>query len=224
MLGAVLHTLNIRLFHDQLTYIVNHAADRFIFVDRSLLPAHPLAAADLRVGRADRGDGRRRRRRSRRRARLRNAARRRARRVVRLPAPGRKRRGDDVLHVGHDRQPEGRGVQPSRADAAHLRRAARSTALAVSQRDTVMAIVPMFHANAWGLPYASTLVGAKQVFPGNSLPPDRVLQLDPGRTRHPRRRRADDLDRLRCRCCRRASTTSARSPASRAAARPRRAA
>src|SRR5437868_5607264 len=37
MLGSVLHTLNIRLFHDQLTYIVNHAADRFIVVDRSLL-------------------------------------------------------------------------------------------------------------------------------------------------------------------------------------------
>src|SRR5437763_3119796 len=38
MLGSILHTLNIRLFHDQLTYIVNHAGDRFIFVDRSLLP------------------------------------------------------------------------------------------------------------------------------------------------------------------------------------------
>src|SRR6266567_5461328 len=38
MQGAVLHTLNIRLFHDQLTYIVNNAADRFIQDDRSLLP------------------------------------------------------------------------------------------------------------------------------------------------------------------------------------------
>src|SRR5436190_13683560 len=38
MQGAVLHTLNVRLFHDQLTYIVNHAADRFVVVDRSLLP------------------------------------------------------------------------------------------------------------------------------------------------------------------------------------------
>src|SRR4051794_16665528 len=38
MQGAVLHTLNIRLFHDQLTYIVNHAADRFLVVDRSLFP------------------------------------------------------------------------------------------------------------------------------------------------------------------------------------------
>ena len=47
MLGAVLHTLNIRLFHDQLTYIVNHAADRFIVVDRSLLPVDPKLAADV---------------------------------------------------------------------------------------------------------------------------------------------------------------------------------
>ena len=47
MQGAVLHTLNIRLFHDQLTYIVNHAADRFIVVDRSLLPVVQQAGADL---------------------------------------------------------------------------------------------------------------------------------------------------------------------------------
>jgi fatty-acyl-CoA synthase len=40
-----------------------------------------------------------------------------------------------------------------------------------------MAVVPMFHANAWGLPYAATFVGAKQVFPGNSMHPDRVLSL-----------------------------------------------
>ena len=40
-----------------------------------------------------------------------------------------------------------------------------------------MAIVPMFHANAWGMPYAATFVGAKQVFPGNSMHPDRVLSL-----------------------------------------------
>src|SRR5919199_1974025 len=38
LLGSVLHTLNIRLFHDQLTYIINHAEDRFLAVDRSLLP------------------------------------------------------------------------------------------------------------------------------------------------------------------------------------------
>src|SRR4029078_5786656 len=47
--------------------------------------------------------------------------------------------------------------------------------LAVSERDTVMAMVPMFHANAGGLPYASAMVGAKQVFPGNAMTPDPVL-------------------------------------------------
>jgi fatty-acyl-CoA synthase len=49
--------------------------------------------------------------------------------------------------------------------------------LGLSERDTLVPIVPMFHVNAWGLPFAATFVGAKQVFPGNSLAPDRVLQL-----------------------------------------------
>ena len=48
MIGAVLHTLNIRLFHDQVSYIVNHAADRFIFVDRSLLTVIRKLRADVR--------------------------------------------------------------------------------------------------------------------------------------------------------------------------------
>ena len=52
--------------------------------------------------------------------------------------------------------------------------------LAVSERDTVMAMVPMFHANAWGLPYASTMVGAKQVFPGNAMTPDPGFEADAG--------------------------------------------
>src|SRR5205085_12554702 len=64
-----------------------------------------------------------------------------------------------------------------RALTLHSFGACHADSLAVSQRDTVMPVVPMFHANAWGLPYASTFVGAKQVLPGNSLAPDRVLQL-----------------------------------------------
>ena len=46
--GRVLHTLNIRLFPEQLTYIVNHAEDEVIFVDQSLLGAAVAAAADVR--------------------------------------------------------------------------------------------------------------------------------------------------------------------------------
>ena len=61
-MGAVLHTLNVRLFEEQLTYIVNHAEDRVIFVDDSLVPVLEKLAPTLRDGRALRGDGRRRRR------------------------------------------------------------------------------------------------------------------------------------------------------------------
>jgi fatty-acyl-CoA synthase len=47
----------------------------------------------------------------------------------------------------------------------------------VSEHDCILPVVPMFHANAWGLPYSATLVGAKQVFPGPFLEPDNLLDL-----------------------------------------------
>ncbi|HEY2594978.1 MAG TPA: long-chain fatty acid--CoA ligase, partial [Chloroflexota bacterium] len=176
MQGAVLHTLNIRLFHDQLTYIVNHAADRCIVVDRSLFPVIQKLAptfesverlivvddgADCEVGDA-------------------------ALDYEQLLATG-------ADHFDFPRLDENtaammcytsgttgnpKGVAYShRALTLHSFGACLSDSLAVSQRDTVMAVVPMFHANAWGLPYASTLVGAKQVFPGNSMAADKVLEL-----------------------------------------------
>jgi fatty-acyl-CoA synthase len=175
MQGAVLHTLNIRLFHDQLTYIVNHAADRFIVVDRSLLPiVRQLLPTFETVERLivvdDGGDN----------------------------DPGDALDYEQLLSSGTDQfdfpridentaammcytsgtTGNPKGVAYShRALTLHSFGACLVDSLGVSQRDTVMAIVPMFHANAWGLPYASTLVGAKQVFPGNSMQPDRVLQL-----------------------------------------------
>jgi len=175
MQGAVLHTLNIRLFHDQLTYIVNHAADRFIVVDRSLLPVirqlQPTFSTVEQLivvddgGDNDLGDA--------------------------IEYEQLLRTGEE--HFDFPRLDENaaammcytsgttgnpKGVAYShRALTLHSFGACLVDSLAVSERDTVMAIVPMFHANAWGLPYASTLVGAKQVFPGNAMQPDRVLQL-----------------------------------------------
>ena len=52
-----------------------------------------------------------------------------------------------------------------------------SGALAISEADTVLPVVPMFHANAWGFPSAATMVGAKQVFPGPHLDPPSLLEL-----------------------------------------------
>ncbi len=176
MQGAVLHTLNIRLFHEQLTYIVNHAADRFIVVDRSLFPvvqklAPTFETVEKLIVVDDGAD-------------------------CELPA--------DVLdyeellasgaeHFDFPRLDEDtaammcytsgttgnpKGVAYShRALTLHSFGACQADCLAVSQRDSVLAVVPMFHANAWGLPYAATMVGAKQVFPGNSMAADRVLQL-----------------------------------------------
>jgi fatty-acyl-CoA synthase len=175
MQGAVLHTLNIRLFHDQLTYIVNHAGDRFIVVDRSLLPVirklQPTFTTVEKLividdgGDNDVGD---------------------AIDYEQLLSTG-------AEHFDFPRLDENaaammcytsgttgnpKGVAYShRALTLHSFGACLVDSLGVSERDTVMAVVPMFHANAWGLPYASTMVGAKQVFPGNAMQPDRVLQL-----------------------------------------------
>ena len=79
--GAVLHTLNIRLFAEQLTYIVNHAEDKVIFVDDSLVPLLEKLAPSFETRRALRRDGRRRRGRAAERAALRGAARGRGRRA-----------------------------------------------------------------------------------------------------------------------------------------------
>jgi acyl-CoA synthetase (AMP-forming)/AMP-acid ligase II len=175
MQGAVLHTLNIRLFHDQLTYIINHAADRFIVVDRSLLATVQKLLPTLETveklivvddgGDCEVGDA--------------------------LDFEQFLATGDE--HFEFQRLDENtaammcytsgttgnpKGVAYShRALTLHSLGACTVDSLAVSQRDTVLAVVPMFHANAWGLPYASTLVGAKQVFPGNSMAPDNVLKL-----------------------------------------------
>ena len=181
MIGAVLHTLNIRLFHDQLTYIVNHAADRFIFVDRSLLPVIRKLAADLRrrsssiVVMDDGGDVD-----ARRRARLRDTCSSSGAEHCDFPRLDENDAAMMCYTSGTTGNPKGVAYS-HRALTLHSFGECMSTPWPSRERDTVMAMVPMFHANAWGLPYASTLVGAKQVFPGNAMTPDRVLQLDAGR-------------------------------------------
>ena len=175
MQGAVLHTLNIRLFQDQLTYIVNHAADRFIVVDRSLLPMIRQLQPTFET----------------------------VEKLIVVDDGGDNEIGDlleyeQLLETGDEhfefpRLDENsaammcytsgttgnpKGVAYShRALTMHSFGACSADCLAVSQRDTVLAVVPMFHANAWGLPYAATMAGAKQVFPGNTMAVDRVLQL-----------------------------------------------
>ena len=63
-----------------------------------------------------------------------------------------------------------------RAICLHSMASAMNDMLGVRERDVVMPVVPMFHVNAWGLPFTSTLVGAKQVMPGPHLDPESLLE------------------------------------------------
>ncbi len=73
----------------------------------------------------------------------------------------------------------------------------------------MLPVVPMFHVNAWGLPFTCTMFGATQVFPGPFLDPDSLLELLVVGARDGDGRRADGLDGRCCRCSTRtpASTT-----------------
>ena len=162
-MGAVLHTVNIRLHPDQVAWILNHAEDRVLIVENlfaGLIPAIRAACPGLETI------------------------------IVMgpLPAPIEGVLDYDQLIAGHssdfqypdldERQAAAmcytsgttgnpKGVLYShRSTVLHSLAAALKDALNVGERDTVMAIVPMFHVNAWGLPYTCALVGAKQVFCG----------------------------------------------------------
>ncbi len=175
MAGAVLHTVNIRLFHEQIAYVVNHAADRLLFVDRSLLPLiqklRPGLSTLERVVVMDDGSD------------VDTGGSPDYEALLETGAEGfqfPRLDEDEAAMLCYTSGTTGnpRGVAYShRALVLHSFGACMAGTLGVSERDSVMAIVPMFHANAWGLPYACALVGAKQVFPGVAPDPQRLLSL-----------------------------------------------
>ena len=79
------------------------------------------------------------------------------------PERGRARRRGDVLHERHHRQPQGRRLQPPLGVAALADGHDAATSARISFHDRVLPIVPMFHANAWGLAYAALMSGAVAV-------------------------------------------------------------
>jgi len=170
-MGAVLHTINVRLFEDQLTYIANHAQDKVVLVDDSLVPVLEKVAPTFEtvehyviMGDGDAGS-------------LPNAL-----RYEELIAE--QRDGFDYPELD-DRAAAGlcytsgttgnpKGVLYShRSNVLHALASCLADAIAISNADRVLPVVPMFHANAWGLPHASTFVGADLVMP------NRFLQAEP---------------------------------------------
>ncbi len=172
-MGAVLHTLNLRLHPDDLTYIVNHADDRVILVDETLLPLldkirdriHPehivvmsqsmdapegLLSYEALLAEADGAD-------------------------VTPPDLSENDAAAMCYTSGTTGHPKG-VLYTHRSMVLHAMASATADSLGVRERDVVMAVVPMFHVNAWGLPFTSTMVGATQVMPGPHLDAQSLLE------------------------------------------------
>jgi fatty-acyl-CoA synthase len=174
-MGIVLHMLNIRLFPEQLTYIVNHAQDKVIFVDDSLVPLLEKVAPTFEtvehyviVGDGDAGS-------------LPNAL-----RYEELIAeqdggydyPELDERAAAGLCYTSGTTGNPKGVLYShRSNVLHCLGSGLSDVTGVTASDRVLPVVPMFHVNAWGLPYLSAMVGADLVMPGRFLQGEPLAKL-----------------------------------------------
>jgi acyl-CoA synthetase (AMP-forming)/AMP-acid ligase II len=171
--GGVLHTVNPRLSPQDLAYIVNDAEDKFLLVDDVLVPVWERFRDECRVrheivwsngGEPPKG-------------------------MIEYEALIRAELGSFTVPRLEENQAAGlcytsgttgrpKGVLYShRALVLHSLVIALPDVLDLSQADAVMPVVPMFHVNAWGLPFACTMLGAKQVFPGPHLDPASLLDL-----------------------------------------------
>lgn len=172
--GAVLHTLNLRLHPDDIAYIANDAGDRVVLVDHVLLPLfEKVVAAGAKFERvyvvngpdeAPAGMATY--------ASLLASA----KDDTKLPAL---EEGDALgccYTSGTTGKPKG-VVYTHRSTWLHSLVSALPDSLSLSRGDVLLPVVPMFHVNAWGLPYTAALTGAKQVHPGPHLDPASLLDL-----------------------------------------------
>ncbi|MFT4519748.1 MAG: acyl-CoA synthetase (AMP-forming)/AMP-acid ligase II [Halioglobus sp.] len=168
--GLVCHTINPRLFPEQLVYIINHAEDRYIFVDPDFVPivegiagecpgveGWVVLCAEDRMPETS----------------LNNAV----CYETFIAAGSESFQWPDIdeksacalcYTSGTTGNPKG-VLYEHRSTMLHSYAALMPDALGISSSDVVMPIVPMFHVNAWGNPYSCPMVGAKLVFPGSKM-------------------------------------------------------
>ena len=163
--GAVIHTINPRLFPDQIAYIANHAEDKVVFFDSTFAPLVEKLRPQLKSVQAyvSLDD---------------SYERLLAAESDRFQWPSFDERTAACLCYtsGTTGNPKG-ALYEHRSTMIHAYAAALPDALNLSARDVVLPVVPMFHVNAWGLPYSCAMVGAKMVFPGPHLDGRSLHQL-----------------------------------------------
>lgn len=172
--GGILHTLNLRLHPHEIAAIVNHAKDRFLLVDDVLLPLYEKFAASVSLER-----------------------------VIVVPygfasvpegfldyEEFLSEAADDFSYPVMD---ENQGaamcftsgttgcskgvIHSHRALVLHSFALGLDEVFGLSTKDTILPMAPMFHANAWGIPYAAPMLGTKQVLPGPHLDGENLLNL-----------------------------------------------
>jgi len=176
-MGAVLHTLNIRLHPDQLAYVINHARDRVLLVDASLLPLlekvrDRIPTVEQVVVMSDGPTG----------AALPPGAHDYEALLAAAPDtfdwPDLDEQDAAALCYTSGTTGHPKGVLYShRSLVLHTLGFSIADAFAIRERDVVLAIVPMFHANAWGLPFAAGMLGCSLVLPGPHLTPKDLVDL-----------------------------------------------
>lgn len=176
--GAALHTLNPRLFADQLVYVINHAEDRFLLVDRDLLPV--IAAIRDRLTNVEHVIV------------MTDAA-----HMPESPLEGllcyedliAAEDGDtnwvavdetDACGIcytsGTTGNPKG-VVYTHRSNVIHAMVSQSPDMLGLYSRDRMMPVVPLFHANGWSTAYATPMAGASMVMPGNNMTPTGLYEM-----------------------------------------------
>ena len=169
-IGSVLHTINPRLFPEQLVYIINHAEDRWVFVDLSFVPL--LESIQEQIPHvegfvimtdeatmpetslnnvfcyesliADASD------------------------QIEWPTFDENTAASLCYTSGTTGHPKG-VLYSHRSTVIHALSEVSREALGISNLSCVLPVVPMFHVNAWGVPYAAAMTGAKLVFPGQGM-------------------------------------------------------
>jgi len=177
--GAVLHTINPRLHPEQMAYIINHAEDQYLFFDLTFLPLVEAIAAHCKTtkgfvamcGRSHMPQG----------SKITNLLCYEdliegSSDVYQWPVFDENSASSLCYTSGTTGNPKG-ALYSHRSTVLHSYASTMPDALNVSARDAVLPVVPMFHVNAWGLPYSVPLTGAKMVFPGPALDGKSIYEL-----------------------------------------------